>query len=95
MANKNEVVVNRQTVVNASEVVAGNGKFRFERKANGSGVVLTFGKTSLTIPNGSVGRAVASELASMLVTEEAVEKVKRTRRTRAEMEALRASQNNG
>ena len=93
MANQG-IQVARETVVNNSVVREGNKVFNFSRTANG--VSLTVGKTSLTIPNGSLGSAVVSELNAMLgTTSTAGEKVKRTRRTKAEMEAARLAEANG
>lgn len=89
------VTVSRETVVSSSVVREGNKVFNFS--TGKSGVKLTFGKTSITVPNGALGVAVVRELQTMLGTSQIApaEKVKRTRRTKAQIEAdaLAASAN--
>jgi len=98
MANKTEIVVNRQTVVNSVEVREGNKVFKLSRGRNG--VVLSLGKNSINIPNGAIGSHLTNELNAMLDGSNSggdtmVVKPKRHRRTKAEMDAARASSGSG
>jgi hypothetical protein len=79
------VTVNRQTAITSSEVSTGGKTFRFEPNKNG--VVITQGKNSFTFPNGAVGQAILAELGVVLGGTPAVAPAKRTRRTKAELEA--------
>lgn len=94
MANKNAVEVVRTY----TSVV---GEFNVSRGNNG--VILRNGKNTLNIPNGALGRAILVEAASFLTDvapakgkakaskkDGATAPAKRTRRTKAQMEAARS-----
>ena len=92
MKNQNsELVVNRQTVLTSVTVREGNTSFVITPTAKG--VAVTSRNRTLNIPNGAVGRAIASELATMFGTGTAptttpeAPRAKRTRRTKAQIEA--------
>ncbi len=95
MKNQNtELVVNRQTVLTSVTVKEGNTSFVITPTAKG--VAVTSRNRTLNIPNGAVGRAIASELATMFGTATAptateAPKAKRTRRTKAQIEADNAA----
>lgn len=94
MANKN---ANEVAVVR--EYTSRVGGFEISRSAEG--INLVTGENTLVIPNGATGRAILNE-ALGFVTDEAPAKgkgkaknatgVKRTRRTKAQMEAARAAE---
>jgi len=89
----NNVTVNRQTAITSSTVTTANKTFRFEVEKNG--VVLSQGKNSFTLPNGAAGRAILAELGAILGAENgnvSEPKTRRTRRTKAQIEADRAAE---
>ena len=86
---KNTLEVARQTVVNSAVVRKGNRVYNLVRGK--SGVTVNYGKTALLIPDGAVGAAVIAELGAMLGTVSTEAKPKRTRRTKAQIEADNAA----
>lgn len=93
--NTNEVAVVR-------EYTSRVGSFEISR--NAKGINLVSGSNTLVIPNGATGRAILKEAlgfvsdeapvkASKSKTKDGASPVKRTRRTKAQMEAARAAEN--
>lgn len=95
MANKN---ANEVAVVR--EYTSRVGSFEISRNSSNQ-IVIVSGENTLTLPNGRVGSAILEEAVSFLVPDapakgkNAAKKdgnaPKRTRRTKAEMEAARAA----
>ena len=100
MANKNQTV---DVVREVKVTVAGITVFR-----DGSNIVLKQDKAILTIPNGAVGRTLlnealgfvsdeapvkASKAKTKAKTKDGASPAKRTRRTKAQMEAARLAEN--
>jgi hypothetical protein len=102
MKNANAVNVNRNNVVTDSEIRSGNSVFRIVRGEKG--VSLQYRKASVSIPNGAIGQAIVAELSAMVggsapavasAPAPTADKPKRTRRTKAQMEAARLAETQG
>lgn len=81
------VVVNRNTSV----IEVGNDSYQIAPVSNGRGVDLRNSAGRIFIPMGETGQAIARELLNLTKVQVVAAKVKRTRRTKVQMDAIKAA----
>ena len=77
-------------VVNQVTTLIRNGKDTYTVQAVEKGIAVSVGETSLTIPQGEAGKAILEALNAQVGSVVAAPKAKRTRRTKAQIEADKA-----